>query len=236
MKQFTIAAALIACIGPIASAQGVGYVTINGVRVPKCERILTAENAARYSMLEPLRDIIENIEVVKGPTAVRLYGPDAVQGAILIDLKKGASAPSTLCNASSPEAPVFIVDGQRVESSPSPAPSREADPITRYLYAPELVIAHQEAIGLTGPQRMAIQVLAATSGSQVTQANWKLSTGTEKLAKMLAGPVVSEAAVLQQIDEVLALEREVKRAQLSMLVHVKNQLTAAQQEKLDKLK
>jgi Spy/CpxP family protein refolding chaperone len=104
------------------------------------------------------------------------------------------------------------------------------------LYAPELVIAHQEAIGLTGDQRMAIKVLEATSGLQIIQTQWKLSTGTEKLATMLSGPVVDETAVLQQIDQVLALEREVKRAQLSMLVHVKNQLTPAQQQKLDKLK
>ncbi|HEV8411334.1 MAG TPA: hypothetical protein VGQ30_12555, partial [Gemmatimonadaceae bacterium] len=109
-------------------------------------------------------------------------------------------------------------------------------PLARYLYTPEFVIAHQDAIGLTAEQGVALKTSAAVSRMQVMQTQIKLSASTEKLTTILSSPVVDEASVLQQIDQVLALEREVKRAQLSMLVRVKNQLTPAQQEKLDKLK
>ena len=234
MKRFIVAVALLACASATASAQHAGYIAINGVRMPKCERIFATREPGQSTMLESLSDVIENIEVVKGARAVEQYGPDAAQGAILIDLKKGASVPATLCDA--PIADTLftysIAKSRRQPAPPPPAP----DPVARYLYAPELIIAHQQAIGLTGDQRMAIQTLSSLSGLQSVQTQWKLSAATEKLSTMLAAPVVNDAAALQQIDQVLALEREVKRAQLSMLVHVKNQLTAAQQEKLDKLK
>jgi hypothetical protein len=218
MKRVMIVATLVACTSAIASAQQrVGYVAINDVRVPKCERLLAAGDAAQYSMLDPLRDIIENIEVVKGLAAVKLYGPDAAQGAILITLKKGAVVPATICDRPNWTAPAL-------------------DPIARHLYPPELVMAHQDAIDISAPQRTAIQMLAMTAQLKMTETQRTLSVASEKLATMLAAPVVDEAAVLQQIDQVLASEREVKRAQLTLLVRVKNQLTAAQQEKLDKLK
>jgi Spy/CpxP family protein refolding chaperone len=219
MKRIMIAATLVACMSSVASAQQrVGYVAINGVRTAKCERMLAAGDAAQYSMFEPLKDMIENIEIVKGLAAVKLYGPDAGQGAILITLKKGAIVPANICD----------------RANPSAAPA--LDPIAQHLYPPELVMAHQDAIDMSAPQRTAIQVLAMTAQLKMTETQHTLSAATEKLATMLAAPVVDEAAVLQQIDQVLALEREVKRAQLTLLVRVKNQLTAAQQEKLDKLK
>jgi hypothetical protein len=218
MKRIQIVAALLACMSSIASAQqGVGYIAINGVRNAKCERIFSSRDV-EYSTLEPLADYIENIEVVKGAAAVKLYGPDAVQGAILITLKKGATLPATVCDRPNASAPAAT------------------DPIARYLYPPELVIAHQEAIGLTAQQRVAIQTNAALAGAKNIESQRKLSAAGDKLAAMLAKSVVDEASVLDQIDQVLAVEREVKRAQLVMLVQVKNQLTPAQQEKLDRLK
>ena len=42
--------------------------------------------------------------------------------------------------------------------------------------------------------------------------------------------------MLQQLDEMLALERDVKRAQITLLVRIKNQLTPDQRAQLDKLR
>ncbi len=236
MKRSIIVVTLLACVSSVASAQRVGYVAINGVRMAKCERMLAAGDAAsRNSMLEPLRDAIENIEVVKGLAAARLYGPDAADGAILITLKKGATVPPTLCSAAKDDDPTFIVDGQPVAPS-APIGQPPVDPIARHLFAPEFVTAHQDAIGLTTVQRTTIQTLAKTAELKVVDVQFRLTAGNEKLARLLAAPVVDEASVLDQIDQVLAMEREVKRAQITLLVRVKNQLTAAQQEKLDKLR
>ena len=46
---------------------------------------------------------------------------------------------------------------------------------------------------------------------------------------------VDEAKVLGQVDRILALEKEIKKTQISLLVRIKNLLTAAQQAKLTEL-
>jgi hypothetical protein len=108
------------------------------------------------------------------------------------------------------------------------------DPLARHLYPPELLLAHQEAIALSGAQRTAVQQAMMASQTQSLNAQLKLASATEQLAKSLSAATVDEAAALQLVDQVLAAEREVKRAQLVLLVRVKNQLSAEQQAALDK--
>jgi Spy/CpxP family protein refolding chaperone len=43
---------------------------------------------------------------------------------------------------------------------------------------------------------------------------------------------VDEAAVLDEVDRILNMEREIKRAQISLMVRIKNTLTPEQQKKL----
>ena len=43
---------------------------------------------------------------------------------------------------------------------------------------------------------------------------------------------VEQAAALAQVDEVLGVEREVKRAHITLLIQIKNTLSAEQQAKL----
>jgi Spy/CpxP family protein refolding chaperone len=61
---------------------------------------------------------------------------------------------------------------------------------------------------------------------------WKLSAEGEKMGRLLQGPQVDEAAVLDEVDRILNLEREIKKAQISLMVRIKNTLTPAQQAKL----
>jgi hypothetical protein len=47
---------------------------------------------------------------------------------------------------------------------------------------------------------------------------------------------VDKSAVLSQVDRVLDIERQIKRAHIAMLVEVKNALTAEQQNQLKGLR
>ena len=47
---------------------------------------------------------------------------------------------------------------------------------------------------------------------------------------------MDEVKTLEQVDLVLSLEREVKRAQIALVVRIKNQLTEQQQAQLAKLR
>jgi Spy/CpxP family protein refolding chaperone len=59
-----------------------------------------------------------------------------------------------------------------------------------------------------------------------------LSAETERLDAILRAPVLREAQVLEQVDRVLALERDLKRTKIALLVRIKNMLTPEQQVKL----
>ena len=58
----------------------------------------------------------------------------------------------------------------------------------------------------------------------------------EALSSLLKQNSVEEAAVLAQLDKVLAAEREIKRTQISLMVRIKNKLTPEQQARLRELR
>lgn len=241
MKAPMLAIALLVCLAPEARAQHPIFI-INGVRLDKCEGTLTVTGANPLSLANLDPNAIENIEVIKGAAAASLYGPDGANGVITVTMRKGSIVSPTLCGTPKKQqanCPVYVVDGKEVASAPcepSSLPRPAVDPIARYLYAPELVMAHQEAIGLTDRQRTAILGIVREMQSKVVDVQLSLASSSEKLARSLSATAVDEAAVLQQIDQVLASEREVKRAQISLLVRVKNQLTSVQQTMLDKVR
>jgi Spy/CpxP family protein refolding chaperone len=65
---------------------------------------------------------------------------------------------------------------------------------------------------------------------------FKMSGEGERLQRLLQSSSVDEERVLDQVDRVLTLEREIKRAQLSLMIRVKNQLTEQQQVMLNRLR
>jgi len=58
----------------------------------------------------------------------------------------------------------------------------------------------------------------------------------EKLVRLLNARPVGENAVLAQVDQVLNRERDIKKAQISLLVRIKNMLRDDQQNKLMELR
>jgi hypothetical protein len=65
---------------------------------------------------------------------------------------------------------------------------------------------------------------------------WDMQSESEKLVPLLKARPVDENAVLAQVDQVLNREREIKKAQISLLVRIKNLLTEGQQNKLMELR
>ena len=110
------------------------------------------------------------------------------------------------------------------------------DPFRGFLFPPELVMQHQGEIGLQDSQRAALQAAIQQAQTKFVDAQWKLSAEGEKLARLLQNATVDETQVLEQVDRILTLEREVKRAQMGLMVRIKNTLTAAQQAKLRELR
>lgn len=119
---------------------------------------------------------------------------------------------------------------------PGQQPRPEQDPFGRFLFPPELVMQHQGEINLQDAQRAALQQAIQQAQTKFVDAQWKLSAEGEKLGRLLQNAQVDETQVLEQVDRILTLEREVKRAQMGLMVKIKNTLTAAQQAKLRELR
>lgn len=110
------------------------------------------------------------------------------------------------------------------------------DPIAKHVFPPELVMKYGQEIGLDDRQRIALRETVQTVQSKFLDFQWDLQEESQKLVRLLQAQPVNEAAVLAEVDKVLALEREIKRAQISLLVKIKNLLTEPQQAKLLELR
>jgi Spy/CpxP family protein refolding chaperone len=116
---------------------------------------------------------------------------------------------------------------------PSPSPSPDNDPIGRYLIPPELVMSQSEQIGLNERQRAAIKSEIQKMQTKFIDAQWDLQEQTGKMMQLLQQSPADETKILEQADKIMALEREIKRAHLALLVRIKNTLTAEQIAKLE---
>jgi len=115
-------------------------------------------------------------------------------------------------------------------------PPPNDDPIGRQLFPPEMVMGHQEELGLQEKQRTAIRNEVHKVQSRFVDLQWQLSEDSEKMANLLRSTPIDEAKVLEPADKVMAQEREVTKAQLSMLVRIKNLLTPEQIAKLQEIR
>ena len=130
---------------------------------------------------------------------------------------------------------VTSVQSQQPPGGPG-SPPHPDDPLSRYLFPPELVMQQQQAIGLKPEQRTAITRAIKDFQGKVLDLQWQMQEETGRFGELLDKPLVDQAAALAQIDKVLAVEREVKRAHIGLLIQIKNQLTAEQQARLAQLR
>lgn len=151
-------------------------------------------------------DTIERMEILKGSSAAAVYGPDAARGVTVITTKRGAS----------------VRPGE--------------DPLGRSLFPPELVMAHQQQIKLTDRQRSAIQDAMKEAQGKFIDLQFRMSAEVENLQRLTERTSPDEAKVLDQLDRVLAAEREIKHVQLTLMIRIKNQLTEQQQATLATLR
>jgi Spy/CpxP family protein refolding chaperone len=106
----------------------------------------------------------------------------------------------------------------------------------RNFFPPELVMQHQSEIGLQDSQRASLTSAIQQAQSKFMDMQWKLSAEGEKMGRLLRGTQVDEAAVLDEVDRILNQEREIKKAQISLMVRIKNMLTPQQQAKLSEIR
>lgn len=129
-----------------------------------------------------------------------------------------------------PLALVFLI------LSPARAQPAPADPLGDNLFPPELIMQNGEAIGLTDEQKDFIIAEIHKAQDRFSELQLKLQAEVEAAGVLLKQVRVDEAAAVAQFDKVLNQERAIKRAQLALVVAIKNKLTAEQQARLREIK
>jgi Spy/CpxP family protein refolding chaperone len=110
------------------------------------------------------------------------------------------------------------------------------DPLGDSLFPPELVMQHQEEIGLTEAQKNFLKTESRKAALRFTELQWQLSDAAEKMAAVVKQPKVDEQQATAMLDQVLEAEREIKRLQISLVIRIKNNLTPEQQARLQDIK
>ena len=104
-----------------------------------------------------------------------------------------------------------------------------------HVFRPEVIMQHQRDIGLTAGQQDEItQAMRETEGKLV-DLRWRFEAESQELAKILEAERIDQSAALGQAERVMAIEQQIKREHLAMLIRIKNQLTKVQQQKLREL-
>ena len=111
-----------------------------------------------------------------------------------------------------------------------------ADPIGANLFPPDFIMANADAIHLTDAQRQALRDTVEKAQETFRGPQQALQQEADALGKLLAQPAATEAAVLAQFDKVQDRERELKRAQLALMLGLRGQLTGAQRAQLTELR
>lgn len=114
----------------------------------------------------------------------------------------------------------------RAQQQPQP------DPFAGNLFPPELIMQHQQALGLSEEQKNFLKAELRKLQTRLTELQWDLHEEVETLAALMKQDQVDETHALTQLDKVLSLEREIKRAHIGLLIRVKNKLTPEQQGRL----
>jgi len=119
--------------------------------------------------------------------------------------------------------------------SPLAAQQLPEDPLRDVLFPPEAVMQHQQAVGLSDEQKNSLKVEVRQAQLKFTELQWTLQDEMERLVSLLKQSKVDEKQAASELDRVLAAEREIKRAQLMLLIRIKNNLAPAQQTQLREL-
>ena len=116
--------------------------------------------------------------------------------------------------------------------SAAKAQQPQPDPFAGNLFPPELIMQHQQTLGLSEEQKNFLKAELRKTQTRLTELQWDLQEEFEKLAALIKQDQVDEPQTLTQLDKVLSLEREIKRLHIGLLVRVKNKLTPEQQGRL----
>lgn len=126
----------------------------------------------------------------------------------------------------------FPAAAQHGGGHPGMPPRAGEDFIGELLFPPEMVLKNQGKLGLDEQQIAEIKKLLAETHAVVVDRQVDMAAAAERLRNTLDNHPVDEEAALAAAGSVVELENGIKRLHLSLLIRLKNVLTAEQVQTL----
>ncbi|MEM8769332.1 MAG: hypothetical protein AAGE43_17975 [Pseudomonadota bacterium] len=108
------------------------------------------------------------------------------------------------------------------------AEEKDEDPFDGRLFAPELIMANRNAIGLTGEQNKEIGKLVVAVQQAVAGRTWEMQSAYFELMEVLDEPMVDEERAIALAKQAVDTENEIKLEQMRLLIRLRNLLTPEQ--------
>jgi len=102
------------------------------------------------------------------------------------------------------------------------------DPFQGKLFAPDMILRNQDQLNLTKEQFTAIKAAVVEVQSNVAEHEWDLREAYQKVLAALDESPIDEKRVLENVNDALHAENQVKKQQVAMLIRLKNLLNDEQ--------
>ncbi len=131
---------------------------------------------------------------------------------------------------------LFIAAIAALAIVPHRAAAQGGDPFGGKLFPPDLIMNNADALGLSQEQREGIRDLVQAAQPRFGEMQQQLKDEVDALRKLIDQAEPDQTAVLAQFDKLNDREKEIKRAQLTMLLDLRKKLTEDQRTKLAQLR
>ena len=110
------------------------------------------------------------------------------------------------------------------------------DPFKGKLFAPDVILKNQDQLNLTNEQFTAIKAAVVEVQSNVAEHEWDLREAYQKILASLDESPIDEKTVLENVNDALLAENQVKKQQVAMLIRLKNLLNHEQVAYLESIR
>ena len=114
--------------------------------------------------------------------------------------------------------------------------SGKPDPFQGKLFAPDIILKNQDQLNLTREQFTAIKAAVLEVQANVAEHEWDLREAYQKVLAALNESPIDEKKVLENVNDALLAENQVKKQQVAMLIRLKNLLNDEQVAYLESLR
>jgi Spy/CpxP family protein refolding chaperone len=98
------------------------------------------------------------------------------------------------------------------------------DPFQGKLFAPDIILKNQDQLNLTKEQFTGIKAAVVEVQANVAEHEWDLREAYQKVLAALDDKPIDEKKVLENVNDALLAENQVKKQQVAMLIRLRNLL------------